>query len=375
MLFACAPLPVTPVTDADETSFPTPGPLKSGSIEVVCANSPSDASHINLAIANSAMGDEILISGQCMINQTIKLLGDRSYRGTSRSGTILKQTDGANLSALLVSDSFLENRDWATPVYVEHLMLDGNRANNQQAQTDGIILRSWLSVVNDVSIINMSRDGLRLANKSADGTKEIVAVNGRLTNSFIDNSGRHGVYVEFCITDWILSDNWIANSGVDGLHLECVPGWVIERNHIYGVPGNAIHAENLWGTSISDNLIEHFGETTQEGTWYGIYATVQGGAASTISNNRIHNLSEKDKNPASAYHYIAVTGNYDVKYDEAMISVTGNTIDGNNFPNEIGLYYSDGGSHKLIVTSFGNLVEDVSTERVVDGIVSFSEGY
>lgn len=388
MLFACSPASVTPVSGtnqepilptstispsllSNETVFPMPTSTKGGNVVVVCNNAPSDSLDINTAIENSAKGDEILISGQCMINQTIKLIGHRSYRGTSRSGTVLRQADGANLAALLVSDSFVENRDWATPVYVEHLMLDGNRENNSQAQTDGIILRSWLSVINDVYIANMSRDGLRLANKSADGTQDIWSGNGRLTNSYIENSGRHGVYVEVGVTDWNLTDNWIGYSGVDGLHLEDVAGWVIERNHIYGVPGTAIHAEHLFGTSISDNQIEHFGETTEEGTWYGIYATVQGQAVSTISNNRIFNISEKDRNPKSTYHYIALTVNYDV----GMISVTGNVIRGANLPDEIGLSYSGGGSHKLIVTSFGNLIEDVKTKRVVDGNVILSDGY
>ena len=58
-----------------------------------------------------------------------------------------------------------------------------------------------------------------------------------------------------------------------------------------------------------------------------------------------------------------------------MISVTGNVIRGANLPDEIGLSYSDGGSHKLIVTSFGNLIEDVKTKRVVDGNVILSDGY
>ncbi|MFT3894523.1 MAG: right-handed parallel beta-helix repeat-containing protein [Anaerolineales bacterium] len=94
------------------------------------------------------------------------------------------------------------------------------------------------------------------------------------------------MYAEFHTTDWTLSDNWIASSGVDAVHLEDGAGWVIERNHIYGVPQNAIFVDHLYGASISDNLIEGFGGTEQAGEWYGIYATVQADTASIITGNR-----------------------------------------------------------------------------------------
>ncbi|MFT3894524.1 MAG: hypothetical protein QM730_23080 [Anaerolineales bacterium] len=173
ILSACS-VTTTPIPETTKPVSPTqlPSPTitatsvpeetaQRGHVTVFCTNTLSDATTINTAIAGSSQGDEIIIVGQCLIDQTIKLIGDRSYRGTSRSGTILKQADGANLTALLATDNFLENRDWATPVYIERMMLDGNRANNPQTQTDGIILASWLSVVNDVWITNMSRDGLR----------------------------------------------------------------------------------------------------------------------------------------------------------------------------------------------------------------------
>ncbi len=251
--------------------LPTPTVLppqeaKNGEIHVSCRNNLSDAAAINDAIQASAYGDEIIISGQCLINQSIVLLGDRSYRGTSTTGTVLKQADGANLEALLVSDSYAENQEWTgTPVSIRQMLLDGNSQMNPQAQTDGIILRSWLSVVEYVEITDMSQDGIKLAYKSANGTDlKGGQVNGRISGNLIDRSGRYGIFVEFHVTDWNLIDNWIAYSGVDGLHMEDVSGWVIERNHIYGVPHTAIYADHMYATSISDNYIEGFGETDEE---------------------------------------------------------------------------------------------------------------
>ena len=356
----------------------SPAPLLAsgtGQVNIRCRNSLSDARSINSAIASSAIGDEIIISGQCLINQTIKLLGDRSYRGTSRSGTVLKQANGANLIALLATDTFLENRAWTgTPVSIRQMTLDGNRNMNQQGQTDGLILRSWSSVVEDLYVTDMSHDGIKVAYKSANGTDLTTSqVNGMISGNFINNSGRYAVYVEQGITDWYLMNNEIAFSGVDGLHLEDVAGWFIVHNNIYGVPQTAISAEHLFATTISDNYIEGFGETNQEGTWYGIYATIQGGAASTISNNRIVNIGVNlngPSNPASFYDYLFLG----VNYSTGVVAVTGNVLRGLGAGNETGLYYT-GGNNDLIVTSANNAVVDIVTPRLIDDRATLSAGY
>jgi hypothetical protein len=343
-------------------------------ILVVGTNTLVDAATINAAIAGSPEGAEIVIRGTCLINQTIRLLGHRSYRGESRTGTVLKQADGANLVALVASDGFLDNTDYTgTPVAVRHLTLDGNRANNPQAQTAGLVLRSWLSVVEDIHIASMGGDGLRLTSRSANGTGlKNSQVNGRISGNFIENSGRHGVFVEDpgnSVTDWTLSDNWIANSGVDGIHMDNAAGWVVERNHIYGVPQHAIYAHRLFATSICDNYIEGFGETKEPGTWCGIQATVQGDAASTIANNRIFNFGG-EKGTGSLYRYLAVSANYGI----GLVVVTGNAIRGPGTPRGTGLHYEAGEKRGLSVVSIGNAVEGVNTPRFVGDRVTVSAG-
>ncbi len=354
-----------------------PEPASAKRVTAQCSNSPSDAAEINAAIASSNVGDEIVIEGQCLIDQTIELLGDRSYSGESRTGTVLRQADGANLDAILASDSYLENsRYTGTPVSIGHLTLDGNRAHNT-APTSGIVLRSWQSVVEDVHVADMGGEGIRLTNPSADGTTlQNTEVNGRIVGNFIENSGRYGVFVEDpgnSVTDWELTDNWIAGSGADGIHLENAAGWVVERNHVYGVPGNAIYANRLFGTSISDNYIEDFGGTSKAGTWYGIEATVQGDAASTVSDNRVFNFNG-ESNQGSTYRYIGLS---QVNYGSGVCSVTGNTIRGAGTRRGVGLYYSTGGTSRglrLTVTSTGNAVVDVHRARVVGPGVRVSPG-
>lgn len=366
------PATQTPIPTATSTTVPEEK-KQSGQITIVCSNTLSDAETINAAIEGSQVGDEIVISGTCIINDSIKLLGDRSYRGTSRTGTILKQADGANLSGILITDTYLENRDWTgTPVFIGHMTLDGNSKMNPGSKTDGIILRSWLSVVDDMLITDMSQDGIKVAYKSENGTDLTTGqVNGRISGNLIDRSGRYGVYVEFHVTDWNLIDNWIAFSGADGLHMEDASGWVVERNHIYGVPHNAIYADHLWGSTISDNFIEGFGETSDAGTWYGIYATIQAGVASTISNNRIFNFANNgSRNPNSSYRYIGIT-----LHDTGVVAVTSNTLRGMNIGNETGLYYTAAGNDRGTVISAFNYVADVASDRTVDSAVKLSEGY
>jgi len=232
-----------------------PGPdtptVPSSALAVTGTNTPGDAARINGVIAASPEGAEIVIRGACLIDEPIRLLGNRSYRGESRTGTVLKQADGANLVALMASSVFLDNKAWTgTPVAIRHLRLDGNRKGNPGSTTAGLVLRSWLSVVEDVHIRDMGSDGLRLTNLSADGTGlETTQVNGRIANCFIERSGRHGIFVQDtqnAVTDWILIDSWIASSGVDGIHLDNAAGWFVQRNHIYGVPRHAIFAHRVF---------------------------------------------------------------------------------------------------------------------------------
>jgi Right handed beta helix region len=332
-----------------------------------CSNSTTDASVINAAVASSDQGDEIVISGQCLINETIRIVGERSYRGESRTGTVLRQADNANLTAILASDSYLDNSPTTgRPVAVRQLSLDGNSDGNT-APTAGFLVRSWQTVVEDLEIRGMEGHGIWFRNESADGTRLTnTSVNGQIVGNFITDSGGHGVFVDDpgnSLTDWNLTDNWIAGSGLDGIHLDNAAGWVVRNNHVYGVPGNAIYANRLWGTSISDNYVEDFGGADEPGTWYGIQATVQGGAASTISSNKVFSFGG-ESNPDSTYRYIGIS---QVNYGSGVVSVTGNAIRGAGTASGTGLYYAVGQGDLLTVASTGNIVTEVRTPLRKEG--------
>lgn len=341
-------------------------------VTATCNNTLSDAATLNTAISSSSVGDEIDIQGPCLINATITLLGDRTYKGYSRTGTVLQQANKANLTAILASDSFVNNSSTTgDPITIRDLTIDGNKANNSAA-TDGIVLRSWLSDIEDVLIENMGGNGIRETNLSANGTALTnTQVNGRIANNMIDNSSNDGIYIQDsgnAVTDTQLMDNWISNSGVDGIHMENAAGWMVEGNHIYGVQQNAIYANRAFATSLSGNYIEDFGDTSTAGTWYGIIATIQGDAATTITGNRIFNFHGENSN--STYIYLGVTANYGT----GDVSVTGNTIRGNGSSNSTGLFYSIGNGTGLNVTSTGNLIDAVHTVRSIGTGVTLTVG-
>lgn len=353
------------------------GASRAKEVRVECRNDAGDAALINAAIGGSAPGDEVVFVGRALIGQTIKLLGERSYRGESRAGTVLKQADGANLIAVLASDSFVDNsKTTGLPLSISHLTVEGNSRGNT-AKTTGIMLRSWLSTVEDVQVRGAGGDGIRLSSVSADGTRlSNTQVNGRISNCFISDSGRYGIFVEDpgnSCTDWMLTDNWIANSGLDGIHLENSAGWYIDRNHVYGAPRHAIYADRAFATSISNNYIEGFGETRAPGTYYGIGVTLQGNVGSTIVGNRVFNFGGQSSKEAT-YAYIGVER---VNYGAGLLNVSGNTVRGENGAKSIGLSYERGdrAGTSLAVTSSGNSVQNVATPRLVGPGVTLSAGY
>ncbi len=343
-------------------------------ILIVGTNTLADAATLNAAIAASPEGAEMVLRGTFLINQTIRLRGQRAYRGESRAGTILKQADGAGLPALLASSVWLDNQEWTdAPTAVRHLTLDGNRQGNPGARTAGLVLRSWLTSVEDLTITNMGSDGLRLTSLSANGTRlKNTQVNGRIVGNFVENSGRHGIFVEDpgnSVTDWTLSDNWIASSGADGIHLDNAAGWMVTRNHVYGVPHDAIYAHRLFATTISDNYLEGFGETDEAGVWCGIRGTVQGDSVSTIAHNRIFGFGG-EKQVKSEYRYLSLA----VNYGAGQVVVMGNGIRGAGTPRSVGLHYQAADPRRLTVVSVGNLIAGTQTPRVIVGGVTVSAG-
>jgi hypothetical protein len=333
-------------------------------IGVNCANAAGDGKTLNAAIAASKTGDAVHIHGTCLTDQTIVLNGNRSYFGDSRTGTVIRQANGANLPALAASDSWDSNAaGTGGPIRIAHLTLDGNRANN--TGTSALVIRSWLTVIEDLQVRSAPVDGIRLTNLSKDGKTRLTStqVNGRISNCFITGSGANGVHVADpgnSLTDWDLLDSWIANSGESAIRMDNAAGWKVAGNHLYGVKQHAIYAHRCWGTTIADNYIEGFGEGGGDDAWYGIACTAQGGSASVIRDNKVFRSGARPG--AGKFIFIGVP---QVNSGVGVINVVDNVIRGGGSERDIGLSYQAGPGAGLSILSGNNNVQSVGTGRLV----------
>jgi len=342
-------------------------------VNATCANTTADAAAIQTAINSSAAGDEVVIKGPCLLNATVKLLDDRTYRGDG-SGTLIKQANGANLAAMLASDTWVDNQTWVSSnVRVERLTLDGNRDNN--TGTTPLVLRTWDSRIYDVRVYNAPGDGIRLTTLSASGVHLAnTAVNSIISDVQIDNvggAGIHGVDPDNYLTDWVLERSWISNTGGSAVDLDNSAGWQIRDLHLYNVAKHAIDARRCYNTGIHDNYIEDFGSQGTSGTTYfGIRCTVQDRAPSTIAGNKINQLGTLPA--AGAFVSIGLDGVNNA--GNGYVSVTGNGIIGQATSRETGLSYAKGTGTSLTVASTGNLVTGVATARSVGTGVTVTAG-
>jgi len=342
-------------------------------VDVTCTGKTSDTAALNTAIGNSKFGDQIRIHGTCLVNGTIVLLGDRSYLGDSRTGTVIRQANGSNLPALLASDSWNADTTYTgDPIRIADLTLDGNSHSNSGTNT--LVIRSWLTVIEDLQVENAPGDGIQITNMSKNGVAlTTTQVNGRISNCFVTNSGGTGIHIvdtTNSVTDWDLLDSWVAYSGQSAIYMDNAAGWKIRGNHVYGIGQHALFANACYATSIDSNYIEEFGDSGGDSTWYGIACTVQGGAASVISGNRVFMLQ---KEPSSGrFVYIGVP---QVNYGTGELNVVGNTIRGAGQRADTGLEYQLNGGNGLEVVSSNNNVESVHTPRIVGVGVKLVTGY
>jgi parallel beta helix pectate lyase-like protein len=345
----------------DSVASPGSGPFL---VRVTCHDDPSDASRLQRAIDASSRGATIAIGGLCLLTRGITLLPDRSYIGSSPTGTVLRQA--ASMGFVLATDAYVRNFTYTgDPLTIRDLTV----ACNGSGQTDGIILVNWLVDVEHVIVRDCGGSGIVDSSVTANGRSITnTSVNSRFENNFITNSGRYGFYVkdpQNSVTDGYLQDNQIALSGADAIHLDNAAGWYISGNNLYGVGQNAIYANRLFGTTISNNYVEDFGSKQRSGTWYGIEATAQGGTGSTISGNKVFNT--RGQSLEASYVYIGIIL---VNSGTSYLAASGNVIVGTGSGGIGFLFRSQ--ANRLVVASSGNQVAGVSTgfDRSDNAVIS-----
>lgn len=351
---------VLPLADrATPAAGPSPGdPAGAGTTAVRCRGDTGDAALIQGVVDASRAGDEVVLAGPCLLTRTVVLRGDRSYRGAG-AGTRLTAAPGSDLPAVLASDAWADDRaSTGLPVTVRDLTIDGNRERNQRGG-DGIVLRSWRTTVEDVTVTGAPADGVRVTSLSRNGTGLTgTQVNGTLRNLFVTGSGRNGVHVEDpanAVTDWVLTDSWIADSGASGVRMDNAAGWTVRGNHVYGNGEAGLRLNRLFATTVTGNYVEDFGTE-------GLGATVQGDAASVVSGNRLFQFRGAGR---TFLHLGGVT------YGTGTVVVTGNAIRGRG--TGTGMLF-DGGARPLTVVSSGNAVTGVAEPRRAAAGVEISAG-
>ena len=372
-------------------------PTASKRIDVNCAaDARVDAALLNNATDESAAGDLIAIHGRCVVRETVRLAPERAYQGDSRWGTVIIQANHSNLASVVASAGVLMNHTYTdNPTTIRSLTIDGNAAvvsgsggSGNTAVTTGLALRAWFSSVDDVRVMNCGGDGLLL---SSAAPRYNDGPNGRIANSWVLNSGGHGVHVDGDTTDWNLINNWISDSGRSGIYLTSAAGWQIAGNHLYSSSEHAIFAEACFATAIDGNYIEDFARNgTQAPTqppgsggsapgpvaarYYGIGCRVQGGAATVISRNRVFRfgtLASKYKQ-GTEFAYIGVDR---VNYGTGQVSVLGNVVRRDNASTaDVGLMYEMGdraGVQLQLLSASNNVqVQPLGTPRQLDSAVT-----
>ena len=355
-------------TSSGPASAPADASATASAVSVLCKDTTSDAATLQNAINSSAPGADISIEGgTCLLTSGITLLGNRTYSGGNTTGTVLKQDGG--MGYVLGSATYVNNLSaTGDPFAIRDLtvMCDGS------GSTDGIIILNWQVDVEHVDVRGCGGSGIVDTNTNAAGTAiSNTSVNSRFDNNFISGSGQYGFYVHDSgnsVTDGYFDDNQVASSGADGVHFDDATGWDISGNHVYGNKHDAIVANRLYGTTVSNNYIEDFGDNQHSGTWYGIVGTAQGGVGSTIFNNKV--VNDISETAGASYVYIAVQ---QANYGTAYLSVTGNVIVGDQ-ASDVGFFFA-GGAHQLTVTSGGNEVGGVGTSRSNGGGAAMKSGF
>ena len=353
-----------------------PSLAQAASVDVTCsANSSTDAATLNNAITGSGTGDAIHIHGTCIVNAAIVLLGNRSYLGDSRTGTIIQQAPGTNLTAMVASDSWVNNATTTgSPIRLAHMTLDANRTNNTGGTTHALVIRSWLSTIEDLQVENASGDGIRVSNPSANNTLLTnTQVNGRISHCYVWNFNGIGIHVVDSgnsVTDWDLLENQVSGGGGQStIYLDNSAGWRIAGNHVYAVQQHAIYASRCFGTSIESNYVENFGGAGgSSNTYYGIACTLQGSVASVIAANKIFMFNGEPR--AGTLIFIGIPA---VNYGTGEVNVVDNVIYGQGGTAETGLSYKAGGGTALNVLSNNN-VQHVGTARFVGSGVTLVTG-
>ena len=152
----------------------------------------------------------------------------------SAPGATIKKISGGSASYMVASYNYLNNVNVVgVPLKINNLTFDGNSLCD-----DVLILQTWNSVLDKISVRNGLRYGIHYTANTANNTLiTSTAVNNRLTNSWVNNNAVHNIHVTDTsrtkVSDMFITNNYIYTGQV-GIFLQTSAGTILSGNHLYG---------------------------------------------------------------------------------------------------------------------------------------------
>lgn len=254
-------------------------------------------SAITAAAAGSGGRTLFFPGGTYLISSSLVLSSLVTYLGSEEDATIIKATNGSNLTCLAATTGWLNNTNTsaANPLQMRHLIWDGNKANQTSGAGHGVVLQSFYTNVEYCTFQNTRGDGLRWDVNTANGGNTLTntCVENRVMRCQLRANGGDGFHVNDStnnkITDGWFIDNVVDTPSGNAINIQAGAGWVVQGSHVYNVGFSGIRVDRMFQTRIVGNYIESCGASSTSGTYAlidGLNGQVNdGGQGSTIANN------------------------------------------------------------------------------------------
>lgn len=335
--------------------------------------------------ADTAGGGSVqLPAGTWWVNATLLVGIGVNLRGQGQTETIIKVTSGADLPAVIASKEWYNSSSASSVAacYVQDLQVDGNASNQLGGTGYGVILMNYYGEIRNVKAVNTYGDGLGFARSRRDGT----TLSNGLSEPIIEkckvvNAGGHAIFTidpagADRIADGKVRHNFVYGTGAvagdsHAIALAHSGGFTVHDNHTYGFTGDhAIELLGCFATVVTENYVEHFGNSTgTSGTYAGIRCQGSSGRGTVIANNVIHCDEVETPEPALGVNVGHASSLFAAIYIQSGSSQDPRWIVANNTASSDGtacnfilVGRSSGGSNTGVITA--NECESVMTVPV-----------
>jgi Pectate lyase superfamily protein len=287
-----------------------------------------DTRAIGAAIAAAPGGTVWFPPGTYIVSKTLALKAGSTYRGSNPNSSVIKQANGANLTAVMADERYITKQSTSSSgIQIEDLGIDGNSQANKHGH--GLLLMVDRSLVRRVLVGFPPEAGIVLIDQNLGGS--IItnpAVENRIEDCTITQPGTYGIWVVDTNhsgrqTDGYMLNNVVKNAlGTWGIRVERAAGWFIANNHVYHSAQNAMYLSHAECTYVYCNEIDHFGLTKlPPRQYFGMQVDfLMGGLRPSVFMGNV-SATWEGLYPQNSYNYFQFNGD---KYGLASAVVVGN---------------------------------------------------